>query len=103
MRLPDPFFEPLTLAAAGRSARHYARLRPRAQCAEYHLPTRALLARYSGVGTRPAETVPVTQHGPRALDSAERTPGQRTRAATSSCTSSDLQIVIDVTDPVLRH
>ena len=62
MRLPDPFFEPLTLAAAGRSARHYARLRPRAQCAEYHLPTRALLARYSGVGTRPAETVPVTQH-----------------------------------------
>lgn len=94
----DPFFEPLTLAAAGRSARHYARLRlrPRAHRTVCGVPstnsrfTRALLGcRDPTRRDRPRHST----RGPRALDSAERTPGQRTRAATSS----DLQIVIDVT------
>ena len=66
MRLPILFLSlllsrppatlPAIMPACGCARAHTA------QCAEYHLPTRALLARYSGVGTRPAETVPVTQH-----------------------------------------
>ena len=75
MRLPILFLSlllsrppaalPAIMPACGCARAHTALsdfLGRRAQCAEYHLPTRALLARYSGVGTRPAETVPVTQH-----------------------------------------